>query len=495
MAGDSLLGIDIGTQGAKGVLCDATGHVVASVYREHTISAPRPGWAEHDADQIWWGAFVTLVRAMLTESGIRPAQVAAISVSGLVPGMLPLDAEGRPLRPAILYTDRRAQDELEEIVVRLQEAGLSENDTGPIGLGSPIPQLMWVRNREPEVFSRTARIVQCAPYIVYRLTGCTTVDHAMKRSYAPLYDPEHDGWSDHRAALLGLDINLLPERIAWATDTAGHVSERAARETGLAAGTPVAVGTADAFADMVGAGVVVPGAAMALYGSFTAVLIGHDRPVSTWLGYHCLPGMYFSGAGVHTGAALTRWFRDQFGQAELAMERALGENAYQWLDRQAAQVPPGCDGLVALPDFTGEKSRLHPALNRGALVGLTTSHSRAHVYRALLEAIAYELRFQLTESGAIPKHMTAVGGGARSPVWTQIMSDVLDVTQDVLDVPYSAPYGDAYLAGMVVGLFEDTRTLREKWIRVRRTIHPDPVTHDVYMQSFSAFRAVRDALM
>ncbi len=491
MSEDFLLGIDIGTQGTKGILCSLDGDVRAESYREHGIHSPHPGWAEHDADQEWWAAFVITLRELLASSKIDPARIAAVGCSAFVPAMLPLDRNGKPLRPAILYTDRRSEAELEQLAVLLGNQGVTQEEIASIALASPIPQLLWVRENEPDVYERTAKVLQCQSYIVYRLTGTSYIDHAMKRSYAPLYDSAADGWSEERASLLGLNIDLLPDRISHATEIAGRIHHQAAVETGLLEGTPVSVGTADSFAEMVGAGVVFDGAAAAIYGSFTAILIGQDRSEDPHHGFHCLPGLYFGGAAAPTGASLTRWFRDQLGSAEVAQAEASGVSAYEILSEQAASVPPGSEGLITLPFFTGEASSLHPYLKRGALIGLTTAHTRAHIYRSLLEGIALELRYQLESNGRIPERMNAVGGGSQSKLWTQIVSDILVTEQHVLEVTYGAAYGDAYLAGMAAGLFEDTEHLLENWIRVERVVSPDATNIDAYHRSYNAYRSLR----
>jgi xylulokinase len=492
---DYLLGIDIGTQGSKGVLCDIQGQVIAYAYREHGYLTPHPGWFEQDARSTWWGDFVFLTTEILIQSGIRPSQIGGIGVSSFVPSLLPIDAQGNPLRPAIIYTDRRSSEELEEIKKCLEEGGISPEDHGPYWLASPIPQLMWVKKNEPQTYKKIAHILQGYSYIAYRLTGITAVDHAMKRSYAPLYDSQIDGWSKERASLLGIDPKILPEKIGWATEILGAINGPAVEETGLAKGTPMILGTGDAFSEMVGAGLVVPGAAALMYGSFAPLMIIYDHPISAWEGYHCLPGLYFGGVGVTTGAALTRWFRDQFGQIELSMEKLIGENSYQLLDRQAARVSPGCDGLIAIPDFSGERGGIHPNLSRGALLGLTTAHTRAHIYRALLESTGYELRYQLENEKIALTHITAVGGGVRSNIWTQIVSDILNIYQETLDIPYGAPFGDAYLAGMGVGIFPDTHMLQEKWIRrIARTIRPDISMQRIYQENYEIYCAARQRI-
>jgi xylulokinase len=486
-----LLGIDIGTQGTKGILCDLDGRILVESYREHTIHSPNPGWAEQDADRVWWGGFVATVKELLVNSQIDPARIAAVGCSAFVPAMLALDELGKPLRPAILYTDRRAEVELEGIAALLRKEGASQEEIDNIALASPIPQLLWVRENEAEVFQRTVKILQCQSYMVFKLTGKTYIDHAMKRSYAPMYDHETDGWSDLRSGLLGLDVSLLPDQIAHATELAGYLLPQAAEETGLLEGTPVSVGTADSFAEMVGAGVVDDGAAAAIYGSFTAILIGKDHSDDPHHGFHCLPGLYFGGAAAPTGASLTRWFRDQLGSAEVAQAQSAGMNVYELLSEKASSVPPGSEGLITLPFFTGEQSSLHPYLKRGAMIGLTTRHTRAHIYRSLLEGIALELRYQLEINGKIPERMNAVGGGSQSKLWTQIMSDVLNVDQHILEVKFGAAFGDAYLAGMAAGYFQDTDRLLDKWIRVERMVTPDNGAFAVYKKAYKAYCTLR----
>jgi xylulokinase len=492
---DYLLGVDLGTQGSKAVICDVDGHVVAYAYHEHAISSPKPGWAEQDARRVWWGEFVTLVAEVLGQSAIRPAQVACVAISSFIPSLLLVDSDGSPIRPAIMYTDRRAQTELNEIKDMLASKGYTEEETGPYWLASPIPQLMWLKKHEPKAVKQTAHILQCFSYIVYKLTGQTIVDQAMKMNYCPLYDLNNNCWSSERAGLLGINPGILPERIGWSTEIAGDINRQAAQECGLAPGTKVTIGTGDSFSEMVGAGLVVPGSAALIYGSFMPLLIVQGHPVSKWEGNHCLPGLYFDGVHVRTGAALTRWFRDQFGTLESVIEQEIGENAYQILDRQAARITPGCDGLIALPDFSGDSGKLLPSLGRGSLLGITTSHTRAHIYRALLEGTGYELRYQLEVQGIHLTEINAVGGGVKGRIWTQIICDILNLTQNVMDIPYGAPFGDAYLAGMAAGIFTDTRMLTEKWLRrVATTVRPDISTRAAYQKNYELYKAARAVL-
>jgi xylulokinase len=205
--------------------------------------------------------------------------------------------------------------------------------------------------------------------------------------------------------------------------------------------------------------------------------------------------LYFSGAAVQTGAALTKWFRDVLAEEELRVEVETGQNAYQLLEQLAAAIQPGCEGLIALPFFSGEKSQISPHLNQGAFIGLTTEHTRGHIYRALLEGIAYELRYQLAAEDEIPKEMNAIGGGSLNHVWTQIISDVLQTTQYVLDNPFGAALGDAYLAGMAVGLFKDTDPLLKDWICVQRTVQPHSPMQAAYLEQYEVYLRARELVV
>jgi xylulokinase len=492
MAKHYLLGIDFGTQGSKAMLCNQDGYVISYQYREHNISSPQVGWAEQNPEIVWWGNLINLVQDILRQSGVTAQDIKGIGVSSFVPGMVPLDKDGVPLRPGIMYNDVRSEEQVREIKSILKEAGYQEEQTGPFWTSSPIPQFLWVREHESRIARRTKKILTCGGYLNYKLTGNFVIDHSMKRTFAPLYDRQNDAWDEEVADLLGLKTSLLPDRVGWATDISGGVTAQAAEATGLQEGTPVIIGTADAFAEMVGAGLVVPGSAGLIYGSSMPLLTVYDQPQDAWQGYHCLPDLYFGGAFLSTGAALTRWFRDNFGQVEQEMEDILGESAYQLLDRQASRAPVGSDGLLIIPDFSSAKGIISEELCNGSILGLCTSHTRAHIFRALLEATALELRYQLEEMELEIDEMNAVGGGSRSPVWTQIVSDVLLVTQNVLEIPYGAPYGSAYLAGMGVELFEDTQQLREKWIhRTAHTITPNVQNHSIYDQKFTLYKKIR----
>ena len=494
MAGDLLLGIDIGTYSAKGVLCNPGGEVLATETIEHGLSLPRPGWAEHDADAIWWGECAALCRALLT-GRYTGADVGAVGVSAIGACLLPVDGQGRPLRPGILYgIDTRAGDEIAWLNREYGEAALF--DLGGMALTSQAigPKVLWLRRNEPEVYAKTAKVLSAASYMVYRLTGEFVMDRHTASYYNPLIDVRTLEW-DGRFAGAIVEPEKLP-RLRWSNEIAGEVSAAAAAETGLAPGTPVATGTIDAAAEAISVGVVAPGDMMVMYGTTMFFIQVTDRPTPDprlWATGYCLPGLYDIAGGMATTGALTRWFRDELGGVEIAAEANGGPNAYAALADLAAGIAPGADGLICLPYFAGERTPINDSDARGVFAGLTLSHTRGHLYRAALEGTAYGVRHNLdvmTEMGAAPTRLVAVGGGAKNRTWMQIVSDVGGVAQTVPERTIGAAYGDAFLAGLASGLVPDLAVLNRDWVRVAETLSPDPGRHERYEPYYQIYQSL-----
>lgn len=328
MAGNLLLGIDIGTYSAKGVLCTPGGEVLATATVEHGLSLPRPGWAEHDAEAIWWGELVQLCRALLSGT-YAGDDVGAVGVSAIGPCMLPVDAGGRPLRPAVLYgVDTRATEEIAWLNDHFGEQAIYE--LGGMALTSQAvgPKILWLRRHEPEIFARTHKILTASSYLIHRLTGEYVIDKHTGSYFSPLVDIDALAWDDRFAAPL-VAPDKLP-RLLWSTEVAGEVTRAAATETGLRPGTPVSAGTVDAAAEAVSVGVHSPGDVMIMYGTTMFFILVTDRPLPDprlWATGYCFPGLYDIAAGMATSGGLLRWFRDQLAPTELAAEREGGANA------------------------------------------------------------------------------------------------------------------------------------------------------------------------
>ncbi|NWJ44289.1 MAG: FGGY-family carbohydrate kinase [Chloroflexi bacterium] len=492
MSGELVLGIDIGTYSSKGVLCDASGKVLATRAVEHGLSLPKPGWAEQDGETIWWSDFIKLCRSLPSEAGCSPEEIAAVAVSGLGPDLLPLDEKSRPLRPAILYgIDTRAYNEIEQLNRQFGEQELYELSGMALTSQAIGPKLLWLKNNEPEIYRQTRYITSCSSYLVQRLTGEYVLDYHTASHFNPLFDIRNLKWTDRFAEPIW-DVEKLP-RLAWATEIGGQVTTQASKETGLKSGTPVTTGTIDAVAEALSVGVVEPGDMMLMYGTTFFFILVAEKPVTDprmWLTAYANSGNYAVAGGMSTTGALTRWFRDQLAPDLLAAEQKGGAPAYAILSEEAGHVPPGARGLLVLPHFQGERTPIHDPHARGLFAGLTLTHTRTEMYRAVLEATAYGVNQNLQvmqEMGAKPKRLVAVGGGAKSKTWLQIVSDVTGTSQDVPQQIIGASYGDAFLAAYASGLVKDFDTLSKVWVGTPARIEPDAKNHALYNEYYDLF--------
>jgi xylulokinase len=487
------MGIDVGTYGSKGVLCTPHGDIIAEHQVEHGLSVPRSGWAEHDADAVWWKDVCTISQALLNKAGVPGNRVAAIAVSGLGPDVVPLDAQGRALRPGILYgIDVRSTKEIAELNDKFGPAEMAE--LGGMYLTSQAigPKILWIRRHEPEVFAKTKYLCSASTFLVYRLSGEYVLDYHSASLFNPLFDIHALAWSDRYADPIVGGIPL--PRLAWPAEVVGQVTAKAAEETGLQPGTPVTTGTIDAISEAISVNVMQPGDLMMMYGTTTFFILILDKlaaPNETiWHTPYAFPGLYDFEAGMATTGAITRWFRDNFAREALAAEKNGGANAYAVLTQEAEAVPPGCDGLVILPYFSGERTPLNDAQARGVIAGLSLAHGRGHLYRAIQEAIAYGVAHNMEAmraAGAKPRRAVAVGGGAKSELLLQIVTDVTGIEQELPAKTIGASYGDAFLAGLATGLVSPD-ALESQWVRVARRFVPDLKRQKVYQEYYHIYR-------
>ena len=411
-----LLGIDIGTSSSKGVLVALDGRVIAEQTVPHSFDIPRPGWAEQDADAIWWQDFCDISRGLIKSAAIDPARIAGVACSAIAPTMLPLDANYRPLRPAILYgIDTRAGQEIADLNAELGEDEIFERCGHSLSAQSVGPKVLWYRRNQPDLFKRTRKIVTAASYLVFRLTGRFVVDNYVAPYFTPFFDVQEMAWhKDWVERVCPLD--WLPETL-WSTEQAGVVTAHAAQETGIPLGTPVAVGTADALAEALAAGAIDKGDMMIMYGT-TLFLIQTTRQYrphrDLWASVHLRPGQAILAAGMSTSGALLSWFRDELAHEERQIEAQSGVNAFEQLSSSAAPIEPGSEGLITLPYFSGERTPINDVNAKGLIFGLSLSHSRAHLYRSCLEGIGFGLRHNIeamADVDALPQRLVAIGGG------------------------------------------------------------------------------------
>jgi len=482
--GELLLGIDVGTYSSKGVLVEPDGRVLKSHVVDHEMAIPHPGWAEQDADAVWWGDVVKICRVLLDGHPYGGDDVGGVALSAIGPCMLPLDASGRPLRPGILYgVDTRAAKEIELLTHTLGEDAVYDF-CGMIFTSQAVgPKILWMKNNEPDLWTKVDHITTASSYLIYRLTGEKVIDRHTASHYMPLMDIRRLGWSDRFAGgLVGTD--KLP-RLGWSDELAGRVNRTGADATGLKVGTPVAVGAVDALSEGVSVGAVQPGDLMIMYGSTAFFILVLDAPrpdKRMWTVAGAFQGQYNLAAGMATTGSLTRWFRD-----ELAADLPT-DTAYAMLFAAAEAVEPGAGGLLVLPYFSGERTPINDPQARGVIMGLTLAHTRKDLYRAVLESVAYGIRHNIetfNSIGAGVKRVVAVGGGTKSTTWLQIVSDVAGIAQIVPALTIGASYGDAVLAGLAAGILK--RDDIKVWVKPGTTIEPHPQRKALYDRYYSDY--------
>jgi xylulokinase len=487
-----LLGIDIGTYESKGVLVNKNGHVLAFNSIPHVLSMPKPGWAEHDAETVWWNDFCFLSKYIIEKTGIDPAQIAGVGCSGIGPDLLPIDDAGKPLRPAILYgIDTRASEEIVELEQRFgldRILAVSGNSLSSQSVG---PKIVWLAKNEPDVWQKTRHILTATGFLVHRLTGLAFIDNYTAATFAPLYNINTLGWDAEMCQGI-VDPAVLPVP-DWPGKLAGTVLPEAAAETGLNPGTPVIIGTTDAAAEAVSIGVTQPGELMLMYGSTVFMIHVVNQLMiepKLWTGVYLTDTTWSLAAGMATTGSLTRWFRDNFAETELNKEASGGLNAYAVLSEIASHISPGSEGLVVLPYFSGERTPINDPLARGVIAGLTLSHTKAHMYRAILEGVAYGIAHNLEvikAAGGTTNLAVAVGGGTKSNVWLQIVSDVTGVNQIIPDQTLGAAYGDAFLAGLGIGWFDHLDEVKN-WVKPRLMVQPDETRYTLYQRYYQKYR-------
>jgi xylulokinase len=481
-----LLGIDIGTTATKGIILEPDSGIIAKAEIMSMLRSPHSGWAEEDPRQ-WWDNVAVVTRKCLGDACARPEEIAAVGVSGMVPTLILLDAEGRVLRASIQQNDARSYQEIDDFLQRVSNEELLERTGSAVTQQSIGPKLLWLRRHEPDVMARAAHLMGSYDYIVYRLTG----ERSCERNWAlesGLFDLGREVWDPVLLELSTIAENLLG-RVFWASEVVGRVTRDAADFTGLAEGTVVVAGSADHIASAFSAGLNSPGELLVKLGGAGDILYSLDEQVvdpRLFLDYHVIPGKYFINGCMAASGSIIKWFRRQFA-AELD---------YAALDNGAANLPPGSDGLVLLPYFLGEKTPINDPLARGVFFGLDLRHTRAHLYRAVLEGIAYGFLHHLevmAERGLKASRARVTNGGTRSMLWKQITSDVLGLPlEQVADHPGSS-LGAAFVAGKGAGVFKNWSDI-ERFISVGETVEANLAAHERYQEFFGVYREIYASL-
>lgn len=483
------LGIDASTTGVKALLVDETGSVVSTATTEIPLSTPRPLWSEQDPAD-WWRGAANSVRQVLAETG-SGQEVAAVGLTGQMHGLTILDEAGQVLRPALLWNDQRTGAQCDEIRQRLGKKRLIELTGNDALTGFTAPKILWVRENEPETYARIRHILLPKDYVRFRLTGAYATDRAGAAGTL-LLDIKSRDWSREVLEALDIPAEWLPPTHEGPQVTS-RISDEAAAATGLKTGTPVVAGGGDQAAQAVGVGAVQPGIIALTLGTSGVVFASAAEPFIEPEGRlhafcHAVPNRWHMMGVMLSAAGSLRWYRDTL---------APGLD-YDTLLTPAAQVPAGSEGLLFLPYLTGERTPHPDPLARGAFAGLTVRHSQPHMTRAVLEGVAFGLRdsFELMKSAGLTdiKQVRVSGGGAKSPLWRQILADVLNVELVTVNTTEGAAYGAALLAGVGAGAWPDVDTACQASVHITGSNPPQVEVASKYEQSYNLYRQLYPAL-
>ena len=482
-----MLGIDVSTTGSKALLIDESGKIITSATASYPLSTPHPLWSEQSPHD-WWTGVISCVRQVLSQSDITPS---AIGLTGQMHGLVLLDGEGQVLRPAILWNDQRTGVECDDIRQLLGKKNLIEITGNDALTGFTAPKIQWVRQHEPEVFARIKQILLPKDYIRFMLTGDFATDRAGAAGTL-LLDIKTRDWSAEILKTLEIPAAWLPSTYEG-TDITGQVSLEAARKTGLRTGTPVVAGGGDQAAQAVGVGAITPGIFALTLGTSGVVFAPTNKPIVESEGRmhafcHAVPNRWHLMGVMLSAAGSMRWFRD-------TLAKGL---SYEELLAPAADVAPGSEGLFFLPYLTGERTPYPDPLARGAFVGLTVRHTRAHLTRAVLEGVAFGLRdnLELLRTAGIdhPTQVRISGGGARSPLWLQIIADVLQTELVTVNTVEGAAYGAALLAGVGAGVWADVEKACSTSVHTTSRVAPINETSNRYQDLHNQYRQLYPAL-
>ena len=492
----NVLGVDVGTGGTRAVILDVHGRILGSATEEHEpFASPQIGWAEQSPED-WWRACGIAVRKALAGAALRGDQIGCVGFSGQMHGAVMLDAADQVVRPALIWCDVRTEKQCQELTEKIGADALIRLTCNPALPNFTLTKFLWVRENEPENWKRVRSVMLPKDYVRFRLTGERATDMA-DASGTLMLDVANRRWSREVLQAAGIEESLLP-KLFESPEICGKVSAAAAAATGLQPGTPVVAGAGDQAAGAVGMGVVTPGAVSVTIGTSGVVFAATDRPLLDRKGRlhtfcHAVPGRWHV-MGVTQAAGLSlRWLRDRF----VAGGNENGRDPYDRLTAEAAAVPPGSDGLLWAPYLMGERTPHLDPNTRAALIGLTASHTRGHVVRAILEGVAFSLRDSFTlfaEMGVPVRNIRLGGGGARSALWRQIQADVYGREVEILAAEEGAAYGAAILAGVGAGVWTSVDAACLEVVKVAQEVTPEPAGAEQMNKSYAAYRRMYPAI-
>lgn len=498
---ENILTIDIGTTTAKAAIFHVNGSLLAVEGREYPTYYPRPGWAEQDPED-WWSTTVLLLRSLLEKTKIDPRSIMGICISSQRETMAFIDESGRSLGRIPIWMDRRSTPQAERIKEKMSAKEIYAKTGLVVDATFTATKLLWFKENTPDLLKRAKVGLQPKDYLVFKLTGRTVTDHSVA-SRTMLFNINLKRWDEELISELGLEeySHILPDSLpSW--EIAGEITREASLTTGLAEGTPVLAGTGDRTAEVLGAGILSSGKVEESTGtgSTTATLLNKpilDSKMRYSVGVGPIPDTWALEAGMSTAGAILRWFRDQLAEGVNLLASSTKRRAYEYLDMEAEYIPPGSNGLIVLPFFSGARSPRWNPYARGVIFGLTVYHTRAHIFRAIMEGIAYEVRKILEVLGEVdikPREIILMGGGAKSPTWARIKANVTGLEVVLPELLDAALSGDAMLVSVSSGAVKNYEDAAKIFFRERLRIAPDKSQVEIYNKYYALYEKLAETL-
>lgn len=496
--GDYFLGLDYGTGGCKGCIMDIKGDILSYAYRQYEIFTGKEGESEHDAG-IYWPLTCEIIKECLNKARISGDEIRGIGTSAALPSMVMIDKYGEPLNRAYNLMDRRAYREREWISEAVGQEKIFQVTGNRIEDHPELVNLLWEKRNRPEDYKRIFKALTVDGYIRYRLTGMTASHYSVGTFYGVAYDVGKREFDETILNTLGIERSILPE-LCRCEAVIGTTTAICAAQTGLAEGIPVAGGQVDCNAGWIGGGAVEEGDIQINLGTCGNFGVVHRSRAAFMPSMFNIPytldseKVYITIATTTTGGQSLRYIKENFGQLETAMEGIVKDfDAYDYLNMAADKIPPGSDGLIVLPYLMGERTPIWDNDARGVVFGLSLKHTKSHLVRAMMEAVAYALydSFRHFKESGIPINYPIVmnEGGAKSRLWRRIITDVFNVPTVMVKSRVGAPYGDALLAAVATGYMKDYSIAKEKAEYVDR-LEPDQKTHALYMKYFELYQEI-----
>jgi len=496
MASQFIITVDVGTSSTKTSLWSDVGELVAHASSAYNLHRAKPLWAEIDSD-IWWHAVCETIKSVLAKSGVDLASIAGIGVDGVGWTLIPVDDIGNPLRPAMIWLDRRAEEETIWLKSLPEAEELVNLDANPLDAAYITPKLIWLKKNQPDIFNSAHKFLEATGFIVSRFTGEFVCDYTQAYGYH-FFDIRNEKWDQQIAQKIGVPIEKMP-RLCGSAEVVGTVTEKAADQTGLKPGIPVIAGCLDAIAGALGSGVVKPGQTNEQGGQAGGVGISLDHVLvepRLIFSHHVIPGQYLLQAGTVGGGSLS-WFRDQLGHPEAIAANLVGQNPFELFSRQVEKSNPGANGLIFLPYMAGERTPLWSSLPRGIFFGLTYSTSRADMLRAIMEGCAFAVYDNLQiaeEHGVSIDEFLGSGGATQSAVWCQIKADIYGkpfvIARRADGGEGGHDLGLFALTAFGIGLRKDIGACVSDLLPKRQVFEPSAANHALYMELFEVYRSV-----